>query len=98
MVGLSVGVASADITPPVGCEMGGYGARLGRAESIAAPLLCRAFVFDDGNSQLALVVCDLLFVTRDISALSRRLIAEETGISPGSVMITSTHTHSAQPA
>ena len=94
MVGLSVGVASADITPPVGCEMGGYGARLGRAESIAAPLLCRAFVFDDGNSQLALVVCDLLFVTRDISALSRRLIAEETGISPGSVMITSTHTHS----
>jgi neutral ceramidase len=94
MAGLSVGVASADITPPVGCEMGGYGARKGSAESIAAPLRCRAFIFDDERSQLALVICDLLFVTYDISALARRLIEEETGIPPHCVMITGTHTHS----
>ena len=94
MVALSVGVANADITPPVGCEMGGYGARQGRAQSIAAPLHCRAFVFDDGVSQVALVICDLLFVTHDISAMARRLVAEESGIPPHSVMITGTHTHS----
>jgi neutral ceramidase len=94
MPALSVGVATVDITPPVGCEMGGYAARKGRAESIAAPLRCRAFVFDDARSQLALVICDLLFVTRDISALARRLIEEESGIPPHCVMVTGTHTHS----
>ena len=94
MDSLSVGVASADITPPVGCEMGGYGARKGRAERIAAPLHCRAFVFEDAGSKVALVICDLLFVTHDISALARRLIEQETGIPAHCVMITGTHTHS----
>ncbi len=91
---LSVGAAKADITAPVGCVMGGYGARKGRAESIAAPLYCRAFVFDDGGSRLALVVCDLVFVTHDISSLARRLVAEEIGVPPTCLMVTGTHTHS----
>jgi len=91
---LSVGAAKADITPPVGCLMGGYGARKGRAESIAAPLYCRSFVFDDGQSILALVVCDLVFVTYDITSLARRLVAEDLGLPASSVMVTGTHTHS----
>jgi neutral ceramidase len=91
---LSVGVAKADITPPVGCVMGGYGARKGRAESVAAPLHCRAFVFDDGETRLALAVCDLVFVTHDITSRARRLVAEETGIPEECVMVTGTHTHS----
>lgn len=74
--------------------MGGYGARKGAAESIAAPLYCRAFVFDDGETTLALAVCDLVFVTYDIVNLARRLIAEETGIPAHQVMVTGTHTHS----
>jgi neutral ceramidase len=90
----SSAAAKADITPPVGCIMGGYGARKGRAQSIAAPLYCRAFVFDDGQSKLALVVCDLVFVTHDITSLARRLVAEELGLPAGSVMVTATHTHS----
>lgn len=91
---LSVGVAKADITPPVGCIMGGYGARKGRAESVAAPLHCRAFVFDDGDTTLALAVCDLVFVTHDITSLARRLVAEGLGIPENCIMITGTHTHS----
>jgi neutral ceramidase len=91
---LSVGVAKADITPPVGCVMGGYGARKGRAESVAAPLHCRAFVFDDGETTLALAVCDLVFVTHDITSRARRLVAEGLGIPEHCVMVTGTHTHS----
>jgi neutral ceramidase len=91
---LSVGAAKADITPPVGCVMGGYAARKGRAESIAAPLYCRTFVFDDGTSKLVLAVCDLVFVTYDITSLARRLIADELGIPAACVMVTGTHTHS----
>jgi neutral ceramidase len=94
MMNLWVGAAKADITPPVGCPMGGYGAREGRAETISAPLYCRAFVFDDGASKLALAVCDLLFVTHDITTLARRLIADEIGVPGHCVMITGTHTHS----
>ena len=90
----SIGAAKADITPPVGCVMGGYGARKGRAESIAAPLYCRAFVFDDGASKLALAVCDLVFVTYDISSRSRQLISDQLGIPASCVMVTGTHTHS----
>jgi Neutral/alkaline non-lysosomal ceramidase, N-terminal len=89
-----IGAAKADITPPVGCVMGGYGARKGRAESIAAPLYCRAFVFDDGASKLALAVCDLVFVTYDISSRSRQLISGQLGIPASCVMVTGTHTHS----
>lgn len=94
MTKLSVGVASADLTPPIGSVMGGYGARKGVAQSVATPLRCRAFVFDDGNAAVALVVCDLLFATYDITARARNLITEELGLPPTSVMITATHTHS----
>lgn len=94
MTTFSIGVATADITPPVGCAMGGYGARKGTAQSVAMPLRCRAFVFGDGSSSVALVVCDLLFVTYDITSRARALIAAELGLPPNCVMITGTHTHS----
>lgn len=58
------------------------------------PLRCRAFVFGDGNSSLALVVCDLLFATYDITQRARTLITEALGLPPHCVMITGTHTHS----
>jgi neutral ceramidase len=91
---LQVGTAAADITPPVGCRMGGYGSRTGKAERVAAPLRCHAVVFDDGTSPVGLVVCDLLFVTWDITSRARRLVAEALGWPEGALMVTATHTHS----
>lgn len=91
---IQVGTCRADITPPLGCRVGGYSARTGNAERVADPLWCRAFVFDDGLTPLALAVCDLLFVTSDISTLARRFIGEQLGWPSWSVMVTGTHTHS----
>jgi neutral ceramidase len=91
---LSVGAATADITPAVGCPMGGYGARTGRSQGVAAPLRCRAFVFDDGVGAAALATCDLLYVTYDIASLVKAQLTRELGIAPERVMVTGTHTHS----
>lgn len=74
--------------------MGGYGARKGTAMSVSGPLRCRAFVLSDGTCCLALVVCDLLFATYDITSKARALIGGSLGLPPGCVMITGTHTHS----
>jgi neutral ceramidase len=93
-VTLQVGAAEADITPPVGCRMGGYGARTGKAERVAAPLRCHTVIFDDGTSPVGLVVCDLLFATWDITSRARRLVAETLGWPEGALMVTATHTHS----
>jgi neutral ceramidase len=91
---LSVGAATGDITPAVGCPMGGYGARKGRSKAVAAPLQCRAFVFDDGVAPAVLATCDLLYITYDIAALVRDQLEDALGIAPERVMLTGTHTHS----
>jgi hypothetical protein len=74
--------------------MGGYGARQGLAEGTEAPLRCHAVVFDDGTTAVALAVCDLLFVTHDLTALARQLVGEMLGWRPEQVMVGATHTHS----
>ncbi|MGH9068081.1 MAG: neutral/alkaline non-lysosomal ceramidase N-terminal domain-containing protein [Acidimicrobiales bacterium] len=89
-----VGTATADITPAVGAAMGGYAARTGSARGVASALSCRAVVLDDGATAVGLVVCDLLFVTRDMSDLARRLVGEAIGWRPEQLMVTATHTHS----
>jgi neutral ceramidase len=91
---LLVGAADADITPAIGTPMGGYGRRQGVAEGTEAPLRCHAVVLDDGTTPVGLVVCDLLFVTRDLSALVRTLAGDALGWRPEQVMVAATHTHS----
>lgn len=91
---LLAGAGSADITPAIGTPMGGYGRREGVAEGVAAPLRCHAVVLDDGTTPVGLVVCDLLFVTRDLSALVRTLAGDALGWRPEQVMVAATHTHS----
>ena len=62
---LRVGVAEADITPPVGFPMAGYyHERL--ADGEIDPLKARAIVFIDGETRGALVVCDLIGISTDL--------------------------------
>jgi hypothetical protein len=58
-------------------------------------LHARCLVLDDGQTKLALVVCDLLGVDSRLSAEARKLIQQSVGIPPGNVLICATHTHSA---
>ena len=86
------GVAVADITPPIGYRMSGYFHER-RSTGVKNPLRARALVLRQGNRHAALVCCDVIGLSRDVSSRARRLAAEMTGIPPGNILLTATHTH-----
>lgn len=91
---LRVGIAEADITPPVGFPMAGYyHERL--ATGVIDPLKAKAVVFRAGETQAAWVVCDLTGIAHDLTVAIRTSAAAKTGIPPESITITATHSHTA---
>ena len=91
---LQAGAATSNITPELGTLIvGGFAPY--PARHVHDELHARCLVLDDGETKIALVVCDLLGLHRSVSVEARRLIEEATGIPPGNVLISATHTHSA---
>jgi len=91
---LRVGVAEEEITPPVGFPMAGYYfERL--AEGAVDPLKAKAIVFRSGQTQSALVVCDLIGLATDLSQTIRKRASEKTGIPVSNIVISATHSHTA---
>lgn len=88
------GAAASNITPFLGDSIVGNFVRP-LAANVHDELHARCLVLDDGKTKLALVVCDLLGVSRDVSIEARRLIQQNTGIPPEQVLISAVHTHSA---
>jgi neutral ceramidase len=88
------GAATSNITPEIGLEIVG-GFVPSPSKTIHDELHARCLVLDDGNTRLALVVCDLLGIDRKVSTEARKIIAEREGIPPECVLISATHTHSA---
>lgn len=91
---LRVGIAVADITPPVGFPIAGYyHERL--ADGTIDPLKAKAIVFRDANAEAALVVCDLIGIATDLSQAVRQRASEKTGIPATNIVISATHSHTA---
>jgi neutral ceramidase len=94
---LQAGAATSNITPELGREIiGGFVPF--PSSHIHDELHARCLVLDDGQTRLALVVCDLLGIDRIISEEARRQIAEQYEIPREHVLISATHTHSAASA
>ncbi|MGI6419115.1 MAG: hypothetical protein ACOX1P_26015 [Thermoguttaceae bacterium] len=92
--GFRAGAAMSNITPPLGRPIvGNFIAPL--STNVHDELHARCLVLDDGKTKLALVVLDLLAVSRDVSVEARQLIRQDTGIPPEHVLICAVHTHSA---
>ncbi|MEX0744515.1 MAG: neutral/alkaline non-lysosomal ceramidase N-terminal domain-containing protein [Phycisphaeraceae bacterium] len=89
---LHIGVASVDITPPLGAVMVGYRSR--RATSIAHPLRAEAMVCRGPGGAWALITSDTIGYTRAFADPVRAAIAEALGIPAGAVVLSGTHTHS----
>ena len=89
---LQVGVASVDITPPLGTEILGYFSRR-VAEDIHDPLEAVAMVVDDGQQQVAVMVLDLCILKREDIDIARTRAAELTGIPGQNMCISCTHIH-----
>lgn len=91
---IRVGVAEADITPPVGFPMAGYyHERL--AEGTIDPLNAKAIVFVDSSTAAALVVCDLIGIATDLSCEIRQRVESRIGIPASNVVVSATHSHTA---
>ena len=90
---LKMGVARADITPRAGIRMSGFGKRIQPSLGVNDPLYATALVAAAEDSVIAVLDCDLLFVTADFTAEMRERIEALTGIPGRNVMISCTHTH-----
>ncbi len=89
---LKIGKATTKITPPMGTPMAGYYFERG-ADGVLDDLFAKAMVIDDGQTKVALVVCDLISLPRYIVLRARELIQQQTGIPGDNVMISATHSH-----
>ena len=89
---LRVGVASTDITPPMGIAMAGYYHERG-ADGVLDPLFSKAMVIEQDGQRAALVVVDLIGITRWVTDQARTQIEQATGIKGDHVMISATHAH-----
>src|SRR5690606_28802872 len=57
------------------------------------PLHARCLVLDDGETQLAIVVCDSCMIPRDIFDRAKQRAEEATGIPASRMLMSATHTH-----
>jgi len=89
---MRAGAAMVKITPPMGTPMAGYYSARG-SEEVIDDLYAKAAVLDDGTTQVALVVCDLISLPRATVLEARQLIEQQTGIPGSHVMLSATHTH-----
>jgi len=89
---LTAGLAVADITPPVGYRMSGYfSERLSTGTS--NPLCAKAVVLRQGQASAAMVFCDIIGMSLDVSSRARRQAAGQTGIPASNILIAATHSH-----
>jgi hypothetical protein len=80
------------ITPLEGTPLAGYYAPRG-ARDVLDHLHSKALVLEQGDTKVALVVCDLISLPPHTVGEARRLIEKQTGIPGNHVMLSATHTH-----
>jgi len=89
---LQAGAAEIDITPPVGFRMAGYfNERL--STGTHDPLKAKAIVLDDGKEKIALVFCDLVGPSLNVTSKARAQAGEKIGVPVRNIMICATHSH-----
>jgi len=96
---LRAGLAVIDITPPIGYRMSGYFyERLSTA--VMNPLHAKAIVLRQSagrpmaeNRSAALVFCDIIGLSREVTSRARKEASEKTGIPAEYILIAATHSH-----
>ncbi|MHC4284537.1 MAG: sugar phosphate isomerase/epimerase family protein, partial [Planctomycetota bacterium] len=91
-VELTTGIATINITPPVGYRMSGY-FRERLSTGTLNPLHAKAIVLRQGQESAAMVFCDIIGLSPDVSSRARTQAAEKTGIPSANILIAATHTH-----
>lgn len=85
-------MAKTDITPPLGYRMAGYFyERFATGEH--DPLKAKALVLRQGQQEVALVFCDLLGPSLEVSRKARLEASRATGIPVTNIVVAATHSH-----
>lgn len=90
---IEVGAAMANITPAR--ELPNYFGAIHRRGARDADLLCHAVVLSDGETEVALLSCDVTTIDRDLLLRIRDACERKVGIPAKQVMVAATHDHSA---
>lgn len=95
--GARAGFGAGVITPPVPCQLAGFGDRHEPATTVHDDLEARAFYLADGapgsGAALCLVVCDLLGMTAEFADPVRSAVGEALGLPREAVLTACVHTH-----
>lgn len=90
---LKAGAGRVEITPPIGCYLGGYYAATQRTVGVHDPLNVRVLVLDDSAHKLVLITMDLVIMGGVMAGEIKDKIQQEFGIPPEYINIQATHTH-----
>lgn len=92
---LQAGAAAVCVTPPEGTSLLGYFMKIGDVKTVHDDLFAKALVLDDGQSRIALVICDMTVIGERTFGRAKKRIEQRIGLPGEHVMMASTHTHSA---
>lgn len=87
------GAAVADITPEIGVSLDGLLQRLGPIEEIHDPLRTRCLALDNGETRLAIVLCDSCVISEELVDKAKTLACRRTGLAKNRMLVAPTHTH-----
>jgi neutral ceramidase len=93
-VNLKAGASKIDITPPENMALAGFRARHGISVGIHDRLYSSVLILDDGTEKFLLICNDLIGLDSEFTSELKKLIAAESKIPFGRIMLTCTHTHS----
>jgi hypothetical protein len=88
-----VGVARANITPPVGHRMSGYGNRTHGSDGVHDELRTKVLYVDDGTTRAVIAANDLLYLNGAGVAEVRRRVSEAAEVPAEHVFVCCSHTH-----
>ncbi len=89
------GAGKAEITPPQGTPLAGYGRRHGKeSEGVHDPLFARALALRRGENQFVYVSADLVLIDEDLRKETLDKIRQKKSIRDEELVLFATHTHS----
>ncbi|MEZ0289797.1 MAG: hypothetical protein ABWJ42_01750 [Sulfolobales archaeon] len=94
---MEISFVSRDITPRPGIRLGGYGHRFGRPSTYKIDPLKLSIleIVDRRGEEIVIIQTDLLGLYREDADRIREIVSKRLYVDPRSVMIATTHTHSA---
>jgi neutral ceramidase len=91
---MKCGASTTTITPPVGVDLAGYGARQGPSTSVHDDLRAYGLYLEEGDERLLWLHADLIGFDPAMVADMRSALAAQSGLDARQVLLSATHTHS----